>query len=523
MKMSKIKNYYLLFFTSLILSSCTSVEKYNQQRVALIPVDELQKDINYVQKKLYKLHPSLDLYISKQQLDFKFDSIRKTIDKPLTSKEFYFVISPVIASVHQGHMSMSPNYKRYTKNQQKNFKNKGDGPLSQFSYYWENEKLFLIKNKSIFKNIKIGTEIVSIQNVLPQDIYHQYSKSITADGYNKTYIRKAFPKRFQNYLVDQIGVNDSLKFVFKHIDSVFSKTIHRLKPVKKTNSKQTDSIVRKPLKDLKSNKFKSIFGFDKTTNEYSKSLIFKGKDSLVAYLKIKDFSKGLFRKAYSKLFDSIKNQNCTNLIIDLRNNPGGRINEIVNLYSYLTDNEYVMSQPAKVVSKTSLWKSGIYNNIPKISYPIASVFYPFYMGFTYLKTYRGKDGNYYYNLKGSKPSKNNPNYFSGKIYVLINGSSFSASCLLSSNLKTNPNVTFVGEETGGEFNGTVAGIMPVLQLPNSKLSWRLGLMDIRPINQTTIKGHGVFPDVELVPTMQDVISNKDLELDWILEDIKSKK
>jgi C-terminal processing protease CtpA/Prc len=41
-----------------------------------------------------------------------------------------------------------------------------------------------------------------------------------------------------------------------------------------------------------------------------------------------------------------------------------------------------------------------------------------------------------------------------KIYVMINGGSFSASSLISSNLKT-PKVTFVGEETGGAFNGTV--------------------------------------------------------------------
>jgi hypothetical protein len=46
-----------------------------------------------------------------------------------------------------------------------------------------------------------------------------------------------------------------------------------------------------------------------------------------------------------------------------------------------------------------------------------------------------------------------PNAFKGKIYVMINGS-FSASSLISSNLKT-PKVTFVGEETGGAFNGTM--------------------------------------------------------------------
>ena len=103
---------------------------------------------------------------------------------------------------------------------------------------------------------------------------------------------------------------------------------------------------------------------------------------------------------------------------------------------------------------------------------------------------------------------------------MINGGSFSASCILSSSLKSNPNVTFVGEETGGAFNGTVAGIMPVVKLPNSKIALRLGLMDIQTINQTDIVGRGIFPDKEIVQTVQDKITTKDPELQWILNDLK---
>ena len=103
---------------------------------------------------------------------------------------------------------------------------------------------------------------------------------------------------------------------------------------------------------------------------------------------------------------------------------------------------------------------------------------------------------------------------------MINGGSFSASCILSSTLKLNPNVTFVGEETGGAYNGTVAGIMPMIDLPNSKIALRLGLMDIKTISQTDVIGRGVFPDKEIVPTLQDKIDQKNIELDWILDEVK---
>jgi len=74
------------------------------------------------------------------------------------------------------------------------------------------------------------------------------------------------------------------------------------------------------------------------------------------------------------------------LVIDLRNNPGGRVNDVVNLYSYLTDKDFVMLQDAEVTSKTSLWKVGIFNKMPMVTYPILAVFYPGYMAFSSLKT-----------------------------------------------------------------------------------------------------------------------------------------
>lgn len=77
------------------------------------------------------------------------------------------------------------------------------------------------------------------------------------------------------------------------------------------------------------------------------------------------------------LFDSIKKRKAHTLIIDIRDNPGGKVADVVNLYSYLTDENYVMVKPALVTSKTSLWKIGLFDKIPKITYPIRAVFYPF--------------------------------------------------------------------------------------------------------------------------------------------------
>ncbi len=447
----------------------------------------------------------------------------------MTSKEFYFVISPVIASVRQGHMTMSPTMKRVSKKEAKRLKKSGDGPISQFVFEWQQERLFVVKSKNKKNKIKEGAEVISVNSVTPQSIYAKYRKSFTSDGFNSTFLRKFFSKRYNLYLTNEIGVNDSLTYVFKQNDSVFTRVVSRNKPVVKSAPKTTDStkVVAKTEVDkakLKAErKRKKIYGYDTANKEYIKSLTIVKSDSSVAVLKIKNFTEGRYYRAYDALFDSIKKSNIKTLVIDIRDNPGGRVAEVVDFYSYLTDAEYTMLQPAIVTSKTSLWNTGIFKASPVIAYPLIGLGYPFYMTFSYFKITKNDDGAYQYKLTGARKRKNDPNHFSGKIYVLINGGSFSASCILSSSLKTNPNVTFVGEETGGAFNGTVAGLMPMVELPNSKIVLRLGLMDIKTISQTKVSGRGIFPDKEIISTLQDKIDHKDPELQWVLSEVKKDK
>jgi hypothetical protein len=63
--------------------------------------------------------------------------------------------------------------------------------------------------------------------------------------------------------------------------------------------------------------------------------------------------------------------------------------------------------------------------------------------------------------------------------------------------------------------------MPVVELPHSELKIRIGLMMMAPHHKTEIKGRGIFPDKEIIPTLEDRLKGNDPELSWILKDIKS--
>jgi hypothetical protein len=531
--------YLLLFALLLFLASCVSAEKYNLKRLQPISVKKLQKDIDFVQRNLYKRHPDFDLYTPKSELDLKFDSLRKAITAPLNSTEFYPQIASVIASVHQGHMAVLPAARRVSRERKRFLKKMGPAPLSQFDYAWEQGKLYILRNKSKDSLIKPGTEVIAVNGIEVSKLYDKYALALTADGYNQSALPYFFAKRIAVFYTEELGVLDSAFFSLRRADSAYERLVVRMpkgqknEDVVKSLSKDSNVVNFPPQavnrsssetaaaeKDTAQSALvpKYRFGYDEEKNKYTKELFFYGEDSSLAYFNLKEFTHGSYRKPYKTAFNYIREAASQVLVVDLRGNPGGRVAEVVELYRYFADTSFQMYAPSKVASKTSLLRAGIYRKVPKPLWPVLSLYYPVYAANRFFKTTKGKDGYYYYKgMSGHKVKKPQEAAFKGKIYLLVNPESFSAACLLASRMRVLPNVTIVGEETGGDFNGTVAGILPIMKLPHSKIIWRMGLMHIQPVNRVGQKGRGIMPDKAVVPKIGDRIAKKDIALDWIFE------
>jgi len=151
-----MKNILLFTIFSLLFLQCTSIKDHNAHLNDLISESKLKDDVDFTYKNLQRFQPKLYWYISKNELDYKFDSLKSSITKPMTSFEFYKKLSPVVASVRQGHLIVSPSVKILSKAEQKTLKNKGTGPFSQFEFEIIDNKMYVIKNKSSNKTIKTG-------------------------------------------------------------------------------------------------------------------------------------------------------------------------------------------------------------------------------------------------------------------------------------------------------------------------------------------------------------------------------
>ena len=521
------------FLCCCIFTSCISTQTKIKRVETPIATQKLLKDISYVQHHLKKIHPDLYWYISEEALDFKFDSLRKTIVEPLTPNEFFFKISPIIASVHQGHMQVIPMETSLIANKSKRkIYKKSKGPFSQVDFYWADRNLYILQDKTQDAQLLKGSKVMRINGISPETIYHKYRPTFTSDGHNTTFIDKRFSMLISRYYTLELGLQDSLHLQLSCNDSVYNTTIVRQFKTSPQNSEKntwdTLSIPTKQLskaekKEIKNNykteqQKKRRFGYIPETKNYSKFLSFPiQNDSSVAILTVKDFTRGDYKKAYATIFQEIKDRNIRQLALDLRGNLGGRLNDALELYSYLTNEEmFVMNESAEITSATWFPFYAVKGK-SALHYTLLSPFYLVQTIALWSKTYTTTDGKKRYRLKGVQEAKRKDNAYTGNLYVFIDGASFSASSLLSANLKGSKRAVFVGEETGGAYNGTVAGRLPMLTLPNSKLRWVLGTMSIRPKHQTTNDGYGIPPDVEIKTTVDEQVNLIDPLKDWLIQ------
>lgn len=120
-------------------------------------------------------------------------------------------------------------------------------------------------------------------------------------------------------------------------------------------------------------------------------------------------------------------------------------------------------------------------------------------------------------LKGPASGRCRPqqDVFTGKLVVLMDGGSFSATGMVLSCLERHHRAIFIGEEAGG--NRTVLSGSPRhFRLPNTgvdcSISTRLWQLSDRPND-----GHGVMPDIPVSPTIEDIIHGRDPVMDAALK------
>jgi len=450
---------------------------------------ELQQDFRVFRGAFEEIHPGLYWYKSKQETDQGFNEVYASLSDDMSMLDFYKLLAPIVSEMGCGHSSVWPSDSIY-----KNIYEQG--LFFPIKLKFIDEKAYCLQNNSQNPlSILPGNEILSINHYPLDSMIKQFFRYLPHDGFNTTFKSRTLDDEFSFY--HHVLLGESKDFNITYIDS---HGIEKATSVKALTNKEIHSNSKN--KNQTGNKLGNI------------SIKFLDQPQ-VAILTIKNFSSWRngkkilkFNKVLKNCFTKIDSSGTDNLIIDVRNNLGGRDEMGLDLFSYLYENP--VREFIKIESRNPEYQHSKYSNHAKLYY---------------FKNKKVNDSTYHaYGLKTLKPYGPSKPSYKGQVYILINGYSFSTTADFSAMMRSHGRGIFIGEETGGGYYGNTSGSAMKLILPNTKIVTWIPLGRYTPNVKAIGKvGRGIMPDYEVVPSIQDLASGTDAEMEFTLDLIAGKK
>ena len=489
----KAASVFFILICCIGLINCSVSKNYSAEKK--YPKEKLQEDYKLLRNILEKKHPSLYWYTSKDSMDYYFNEGYKNISDSMTELQFgWKILAPLTNKIHCGHtsFSMSKGWDRFIK----------DKKIPSFPLYLKIWKDTIVVTANLNRKdsaIKKGTLITSINGMRNHDMIKKLFNYLVEDGYedNVNYIRlsTSFPyfhrnvfgiyKNYSIQYIDSLGREKKTSLPLFGLNEDTLKKIKNFPPIKQKHFTRKEKLEN--VRSLKSN------------ND-------------VTVMTINSFAGGSHLKNfYRRSFKEIRKSNIKDLVIDIRANGGGDISNYVSLAKYLRNTSFKVADTAVAISKnfspyTKYIKAGFFNNIGLL-----------------LLTKKESDGRYhfgYWERHTIKPK--NKNHYSGDVYVLTNGLTFSASSLFCNSIKGQKNVTLVGENTGGGWHGNSGIMIPDITLPNTKLRVRLPVFRLVQYQHVPKTGTGVIPDIYIGPSAESSRKDIDRKMEFVKKLIKDK-
>ena len=475
------KRYFLtLFFMAL------SLVAFAQKTISK---QELTEDFVQLKGQLEKLHLGLYHYETKEDFEKRYTKTIGDFPDSLTVTEAYLALNGFVGGLQDLHTSVFFPKNYFPKDKNKALpiviRKKGD-------------KFYIHLNGSTDSTIRRGEEIISVDKIPVKETFEKSRDLFGTDKANqnsKNFYAERYFARNTNVLY---GMKDSMLLELRNTkkDSVYFRKIQT------ELSKNSNKILAKRYKNIN-----------------RKNLNFKIIDSLnhIAVMDVVSFSeKGnkldfhhlKFNNLVKKNFKSIQDNHIKHLIIDFRFNGGGLLTNTKRITKYVANGPFVATDSIKL-------SRGGFNKI----FP-PYLFTNYLLGRLVFK--KQTDGSY---LRTSKkpnlPTKKH--HYAGKIYVLMDGGSYSATTLTIGLWKDMNRATFVGSTVGGANWGSFAGQWKNLKLKNSKFKVHIPLMKL--IHSHPNKTNTTFfvePDYYVEQSFEDFMNRKDSPLNFVLDLIKNK-
>lgn len=466
-----------------------------------ISTEELQQDYQILKKALLNYHPGLYRYEDSLTIEGYFAALQNELKKEMSTKELYLTLSRFTAKLKCGHTYC--NYYNQNGSIKDSIFNRNDKVPFTFNLF---EKRMIIDKNLTSDKLLDRAEIISINNNQIPAIIDSLLPYLKGDGNNNG-------KRIIDLELSGLGKFESFDIFFPLLFPPINNSYELVFKTKDNNVTQK-IIVNSITRAERFSSMEKKYGQQPTTLDDLWN--FKLLNEKTAYLKLGTFVTNKFtidwRKFLENAFSEIKSKKIENLIIDIRGNEGGDDEVNLVLGKYLASKSLVFPEYEQLLryekvddglkSYLNTWDDSFYDRTGKLIYLNNGLY-----------TWKKSRGN-------NQINKNNK-AFAGKVILLVNAANSSATFFLTNALQQNKIATIIGSETGGNRKGTNGGQLFFLRLPNSKIEIDIPLIAYFPKSEQP--NRGLIPDIVVVPSIDDILNNKDKELEKALEVINNKQ
>ena len=421
--------------------------------------DEAQADIDGMMAALEDAFPGLYDYTPKEDIDTYIENNIAAIEKTISRSDFEVFIFKLLGKIHDSHTAIISAPKVTG----------GSGLPASVCLGWFNDTLQVWRTVPRYKDY-LGKPVVSVNGIPADSLKNTLLEYASfSDGYVKSYGDYVLLYGVDNYYCGQIAKDYNITVTFADGET------KRFEQMKRND----------PNREPKWMEYQYRHYHINENGKEEKHLEFEKYSDTVAYLALHTFElDDVELEQITEIFANLVADSIPNLILDLRFNHGGPEASVEGIYSYLAQKPFCTSL-RKIVNK----KNG-------------------YACFGSCPVDEDEDSPYadYEPLPNDDGFvKDEPQWrapdslinYKGRLYVLTNETSFSASTCFAGWVKKQNRGVIVGRETGSAYHQMKAENFTQYQLSNSDITIQIPMIKVvfdTVVNERFPYGRGVLPD-----------------------------
>lgn len=405
--------------------------------------EQLEAELDSMYVIIHDIHPDMFAVLPQGEFETRFEHAKLQLADSLTIFEFYNVIAPVVASLADGHTSIYFPNRQLMESDIKIF------PFSVMVDYRDSSAVVRRDFSESLSGISEGAELLIINNRNIKDVIGQMLTCVSGE---KDFFKAAMVNRLFPALLFTLYAEEDFLVDYKYEEKLAQKIVQ--------GSSISDINARRGAQSAA------------VRPDYSISFDEENKIAIIDFLRFNDPER--MRAFLDSAFALIHDRGINDLIIDIRQNGGGRSSVGDEFFQYISPVPF--QQFGGVVVRISQRMIDYFLERQNFQYPDS-------IGIrTHFET----------NLS---ELRENPLRFDGNIILLTSNFSFSSAAGFSWAFKYFGMGTIVGEETGG-LAVCFGDVIPQI-LPHSGLQVGVSHKKFYQYGATDENVHGTIPDYEV--------------------------